>query len=106
MPKSVRKPDDEIKEVVEEVIVKKRSVRSVARDRGISKSLLYKTVLKAKEEGENVKYKRNIGNRKIFRPEQERLLASYLKTASKMCHGLAKIETRELGFQYAFVHNI
>ncbi|GBP61965.1 Long-chain fatty acid transport protein 1 [Eumeta japonica] len=106
MPKSVRKADDEIKQALEEVMVKKKSIRSVARDRDISKSLQYKIVMKAKEDGENLKYGRNIGNRKIFRPEQERLLASYLKTASKMCDGLAKIQTREFGFYCLYANHI
>lgn len=47
----------------------------------------------------------NIGNKRIFSCEQEKLLTDYLKTSSKMCHGLTTVQVRELAYQYAKANN-
>lgn len=109
MPKINRKTDDEFKNAIDDVIINKNSIRSVAKDKGIATTLLWKIIQRAKQAqvtGERFSYTRNIGNRKIFSPELEDLLASYLSTASKMCHGLTKLQTRVLAYQFAVANNI
>lgn len=43
---------------------------------------------------------------KTFSAGQEQLLVSYLKTTSKMCHGLTTTQTRDLAYQFALANNI
>lgn len=38
--------------------------------------------------------------------EQEDMLVDYLKTVSKMCHGLTRQQARELAFEYAHAISI
>lgn len=96
-----------IEEAVKEVINHGHSINKTALVFGISRAYLAKIVKKAKS-NDNVSYVHcpNIGNKRIFSLTQEELLASYLKTASKMCHGLTKKQTRELAFQYAQANSI
>lgn len=107
MAKRVRKSDEEIQEAVEAVINQKLSIRSVAKRMGMSKSLLADVVKKHKNSPEDdFKYLRNIGNRKTLTKDQEELLVSYLRTTSKMCHGLTTTQTRELAYQFAVANKI
>lgn len=107
MAKRLRKSDEEIQDAVEAVVNQNLSIRSVAKSTGISKSLLADLVKKHKNcpEG-NFKYIRNIGNRKTLTKDQEELLVSYLRTTSKMCHGLTTTQTRELAYQFAVANKI
>lgn len=107
MSKRTRKTDEEIREAVDTVVNQDLSIRSAAKNFGISKSLLAVLVKKAKSApGNEFVYNRNIGNRKTFSTGQEQLLVSYLKTTSKMCHGLTTTQTRELAYQFALANNI
>lgn len=107
MAKRVRKSDEEIQDAVEAVINQNLSIRSVAKNTGISKSLLADLVKKHKNSPEgNFQYIRNIGNRKTFTEDQEKLLVSYLRTTSKMCHGLTTTQTRNLAYQFAVANKV
>lgn len=107
MPKRTKKSDEEIREAVDAVVNKNLSIRSVSKRTGISKLLLAVLVKKFKTSpDETFKYVRNIGNRKTFSTEQEKMLVSYLKIASKVCHGLTTTQMRELAYQFADVNNI
>ncbi|KAJ8937927.1 hypothetical protein NQ318_005534 [Aromia moschata] len=91
MAKRVRKTDEEIQDAVEAVINQNLSIRSVAKDTGISKSLLADLVKKTQ---------------KTLQKTREELLVSYLRTTSKMCHGLTTMQTRELAYQFAVANKI
>lgn len=87
MAKRIRKSNEEIREDVDGVLKQNLSIQSVAKDTGKSKSLLAVLVKKTKKcPRHKFAYNRNTENRKTFCKEQEQLLASYLKTTSKMCH--------------------
>jgi len=62
---------------------------------------LAKIVKRAKESDDSYVHCPNIGNKRIFTLQQENDLEDYLKTTSKMCHGLLYKQTRNLAFQYA-----
>lgn len=97
------KTDEDFKYAID-AVVSKRNIHSVAKEAGIEKSLLWKIVKRAKlsqKTGDNFTYNKYIGNRKIFLSQLEKLLASYLTTASQMCNGLTKVQTRELAYQFA-----
>nr|XP_047125074.1 uncharacterized protein LOC124807322 [Hydra vulgaris] len=83
-----------------------QSINKTALVFGISRAYLAKVIKKVGNTEDQYVHCPNIGNRRIFSKHQEDLLVSYLKTASKMCHGLTKKQTRELTFQYAEVNNI
>lgn len=107
MAKRVRKSDEEIQDAVDAVINQNHSIRSVAKNTGISKSLLADLVKKHKNSPDgNFRYIRNIGNRKTFTEDQEKMLVSYLRTTSKMCHGLTTTQTRNLAYQFAVANKV
>jgi len=95
-----------IEMAVREVKAGNQSINKTALLFGISRAYLAKVVKKVGNIEDQYVHCPNIGNRRIFSKHQEDLLVSYLKTASKMCHGLTKKTTRELAFQYAEVNNI
>lgn len=95
-----------IEEAVKEVIAGNQSINKTALAFGISRAYLAKIVKKANSTEKEYVHRPNIGNKRIFSEDQENLLVSYLKTTSKMCHGLTKKQTRELAFQYAEANNI
>lgn len=91
-----------IEEAVNEVIEKGQSINKTAIAFKISRAYLAKIVKSVKISSESsYKHCPNIGNRRIFTIEQENMLADYLKTASKMCHGLTRQQTKKLAFEYA-----
>ncbi|KAG5879625.1 hypothetical protein JTB14_025601 [Gonioctena quinquepunctata] len=107
MAKRIRKSDEEIQDAVEAVINQNLPIRSVAKNTGISKSLLAKLVKKHRNSPDgNFRYIRNIGNRKTFTEGREKLLVSYLRTTSKMCHGLTTTQTRNLAYQFAVANKV
>ena len=99
--KRIRKEPAVIENAVQEVVSRNQSIRSTANAYGIAKSLLARLVKKAKESDRPFSYEPNIGNRKIFSKNEETLLAEYLKTASKMSHGLGRREVCRLAYSYA-----
>ncbi|GBP84151.1 hypothetical protein EVAR_63306_1 [Eumeta japonica] len=104
--KRLRPTTAAIEEAVREVIAGHQSINKTALMFGISRAYLAKIVKKAKATDKEYMHRPNIGNKRIFSKTQEDLLVSYLKTASKMCHGLTKKQTKELAFQYAEANNI
>lgn len=94
-----------IEEAVREVLAGSQSINKTALAFGISRAYLAKIVKNAKNTEEEYVHRPNIGNKRIFSKAQD-LLDSYLKTASKMCHGLTKKQTRELAFEYAEANNV
>lgn len=105
--KRTRPSKDVFEAAIKEVIEKKQSIRSVTKSFDISKSYLCSLVQKAKNtDGNKHKHLPNIGNRRIFSLEQEKQLAEYLKTSSKMYHGLSTIQAKELAYQYANANKI
>lgn len=104
--KRLRPSTATIEEAVREVLAGNQSINKTALAFGISRAYLAKIVKKAKNTEEEFVHRPNIGNKRIFSKDQEDLLVSYLKTASKMCHGLTKKQTRQLAFQYAEANNV
>lgn len=84
-----------------------QSINRTAHFFNISRAYLAKIVKKAKSSNE-CKFKHNpdIGNKRIFTLEQESVLAEYLKTASKMCYGLTRQQTKKLAFDYAKANSV
>lgn len=106
--KNRKRPEkSKIEEAVSEVMEKGQSINKTALAFNISRAYLAKIVKKVKVLGE-ISYKHcpNIGNRRIFTTDQENMLANYLKTASKMCYGLTRQQTKKLAFDYAVVNDI
>ncbi|CAH1975224.1 unnamed protein product, partial [Acanthoscelides obtectus] len=96
-----------IEEAVSEVLEKGQSINRTALALNISRAYLAKIVKKVKTSGDSsYEHCPNIGNRRIFTTEQENMLADYLKTASKMCHGLTRRQAKKLGFDYAVANDI
>ena len=91
---------------VKEVLEHGQSVRSASKAYGISKSYLADICTSARNQEGEYRHQPNIGNKRIFSLEQESKLADYLKTCSKMCHGLTTVQVRELAFQYAKANNV
>ncbi|CAH2003653.1 unnamed protein product [Acanthoscelides obtectus] len=84
-----------IEEAVSEVLEKGQSINRTALALNISRA-----------GDSSYEHCPNIGNRRIFTTEQENMLADYLKTASKMCHGLTRHQAKKLGFDYAVANDI
>lgn len=100
--KRQRPSASQIENAVKEVIQHNQSINKTAITFNLSRAYLARIVKKAKTSKEKTYiHSPNIGNKRIFSKEQENMLASYLKTASKMCHGLTRQQTRELAYQYA-----
>ncbi|CAH1970304.1 unnamed protein product [Acanthoscelides obtectus] len=96
-----------IEEAVSEVLEKGQSINRTALALNISRAYLAKIVKKVKTSGDSsYEHCPNIGNRRIFTTEQENMLADYLKTASKMCHGLTRHQAKMLGFDYVVANDI
>lgn len=106
--KRTRVETHKIEEAVNEVLQKKSiSVRSTAKIVNVNKSHLHRLVAKAQaSECASFVYEPNIGNKKVFKVDQECSLADYLKTSAKMCHGLTTKQVRELAYQYAVHLNL
>lgn len=107
-PKKRNRPSTSaIEDAVAEVINCGQSINKTAIAFKISRAYLAKIVKKARNSAENAYvHCPDIGNKRIFTILQENLLVSYLKTASKMCHGLTRHQTRELAFQYAQANSV
>ncbi|XP_025833236.1 uncharacterized protein LOC112905309 [Agrilus planipennis] len=103
-----KRPEKEaIEEAVSEVLQKGQSINKTALALNISRAYLAKIVKKVKASGElSYKHCPNIGNKRIFTRDQENMLADYLKTASKMCYGLTRQQTKKLAFDYAMADDI
>lgn len=103
-----RKTTEEIATAVKLVLKEGYTCREVARDLGFSKSSLDRHIQKAKalEEGMDYVFIPNTTVRQVFIPQQEELLASYLKKASKMNYGLTSMQARKLAYQYATKLNL
>ena len=96
-----------IEETVSEVLEKGGTINKTARALNISRAYLAKIVKKVKVSGESsYKHCPNIGNKRIFTIDQENMLADYLKTASKMCYGLTRHQSKKLAFDYAMANDI
>lgn len=107
-PKKRKRPTaSTIDDAVRDVIEKGQSINKTAHFFNISRAYLAKIVKKAKSsEKASYKHNPNVGNKRIFTTEQEGLLADYLKTASKMCYGLTRQQTKKLAFDYAKANSI
>lgn len=78
------------KSIIAEAVTEGQSINKTALAFNISRAYLAKIVGNIKDSGESsYKHYLNIGNKLIFTTDQEKMLADYLKTASKMCYGLA-----------------
>lgn len=101
--KIVRASSDTMEEAVVDVINNKLSIRCASEKHNISKSALHRAVKYARSLSnvENFQHKPDIGNRRIFKLEQEDALVQYLITASKMCYGIGHTGLRQLAYQYA-----
>lgn len=107
--KRTRPPKSTIEEAVKDELENGYSINKTAKFYNISRAYLAKVIKKFKQSGNTDRayvHCPNIGKKRIFSKEQEDLLVSYLKTASKMCHGLTRKKTRELAYEYAKSNNI
>ncbi|CAH2003500.1 unnamed protein product, partial [Acanthoscelides obtectus] len=96
-----------IEEAVSEVLEKGQSINRTALALNKSRAYLAKIVKKVKTSYDSsYEHCPNIGNRRIFTTEQENMLADYLKTASKMCHGLTRHQAKKPRFDYAVANDI
>lgn len=89
-----------VKEVVEEGI----GLRKTALKFGIDKMTLHRYVAKYKENVGNqqpTEFEPNYSVSQVFTREEETLLASYLKKASQLHHGLGTINCRLLAYEFA-----
>lgn len=107
-PKKRKRPEKlVIEEAVSEVLEKSQSINKTALALNISRAYLAKIVKKVKASGKSsYEHCPNIGNKRIFTTDQEKMLADYLKTASKMCYGLTRYQTKKLAFNYAMANDI
>lgn len=95
---------DIMEKAVREVIEEEKGLRETAAKYAIDKMTLRRYALKYKTNKEQNKitifepmYLANL----VFDKEEEAMLASYLKVAAKLHHGLSTIESRELAYQFA-----
>lgn len=108
-PKKTRKRPrvSTIEEAVNEIVCQNQSINKTALAFNISRAYLAKIVKKFKTSGEKTyKHCPKIGNKRIFTLDQESKLANYLKTASKMCYGLTRNQTKKLAYDYAVANKI
>ncbi|XP_064598457.1 uncharacterized protein LOC135464820 [Liolophura sinensis] len=93
-------PPEAMLDAVRRVVEHGVGLRKVAKDRGISKSTLQRYVSNYRQ-NKQCSMSPNYFHSQIFTNQQERLLVDYLKTASKMFHGLTTKQTRHLAFEMA-----
>lgn len=62
--------------------------------------------VKKKREDPNAKMEPNYLHRQVFKPDQEKVLADYLITCSKMAYGLTEEDTRKLAYEVAVKNNL
>lgn len=98
-------PPESMLQAVKDVVERGLGVRKVAKTRGLSKSTLHRYVEKYKRD-QNSAMSPNYTHNQIFSSEQESILAEYLKTASKMFHGLTQDQTRQLAFELATMNSL
>lgn len=103
----IRKSNDEIKAAVQEVL-NGSSIREVSKHYSISYSALQRHVHKAKNlpDGVTFEHQPNLCIRQIFSPQQEQMLANYLKKCSRMHYGLTTAQTKQLAYKYAKALNV
>jgi hypothetical protein len=95
-----------MREAVEEVIGGK-SVRVVAEEKVLKKSTLHRYVLAKQKQAEGSNsYKPNYDNARMFTDEQERMLADYCLTASRMHYGLSPKECCKLAHEFAVANKV
>lgn len=85
---------------VGEVVEKDIKIRTVAKEKAISKSTLQRYVRKYKNHGEAV-LAPNYNHSLVFAKEQEESLSQYLLNMSRMFHGLTKTQVKQLAFELA-----
>lgn len=85
-----------------DLVIGGKSIRSVAKDKGLAVATLARYVTKQKAHPEeNIRTVPNYGVRKIFSSEQENTLVDYILTCSKMFYGLSMMDIRKLAFAMA-----
>ena len=97
-------PHGAMLEAVELVVTSELSVRKVAKEKGLSKSVLARYVQKYKKD-KGCRMSPNYTHSQVFTDEQEKSLEVYLGNCSKMFHGLTPHKVRALAFEMAKVNS-
>jgi len=107
-------PEDQFKEAVIEIIVKKRSIRSTAAKFCLPYSTLYSRVETTRKcsksfDFDNIVTTKAVGVsksrvRQVFSDEEEKELKKYLVTLSNICYGLTYLRTQVLAYKFAINH--
>jgi len=92
-----------MREAVELVVVSGLSVRKVAKEKGLSKSVVARYVQKYRKD-KDCQMCPNYTHSQVFTDEQEKSLEVYLGNCSKMFHGLTPHKVRRLAFEMAEVN--
>lgn len=91
-------------------VIEGNGISKVAKDFGISKSVLQRRVAQYKnlseEEQEKFTYVQKHGFKKVFSMLEEQMLEEYLLTAARMCYGLNKKQTRKLAYDFGKINSI
>ncbi|XP_074040581.1 uncharacterized protein [Leptinotarsa decemlineata] len=113
MPRTFKKttdrtfPEGDLQQAVEDILNNHGSLRQVAAARNVTKSRLALYVKKAKEKGsDNVSFKPNFHQRKVFSDQMEKMLADYLLHCSKMFYGMTPKKCRQIAYQFAEANDV
>ncbi|XP_046404921.1 uncharacterized protein LOC124170242 isoform X2 [Ischnura elegans] len=103
--------DGEMRAAVHLVLHENYSIRKAAKECNVNYVTLSRYVSKQKKAsdegtGEHVRMTPKYQSRLIFTAEQEKCLADYLITCSKLCYGQSTRNTRELAYEMAVVNSI
>ena len=111
MPRTYRRKTDAgsvphaaMPEAVELVVVNGLSVHKVAREKGLSKSVVARYVQKYRKD-KDCRMCPNYTHSQVFTDEQEKSLQVYLGNCSKMFHSLTPHKVRALAFEMAKVNS-
>lgn len=99
--------EKEMCEAVQLVVEKTFSIRAAAKSKGIPFQTLFCYVKAMKSDPDiEIRMKPNYEVRKIFSDEQERDLAEYVNTCSKMSYGMSTNSLRNLAYEMAVRNTI
>lgn len=103
-------PHDVMEQAVKSVVDDQKSIRSVCKESGISKTTLIRYIQKYKDskkvEAENdnkptIRFTPNYTHKQVFSEEEEAMLEDYIIEAARIHHGLSLKMTRRLAYEFA-----
>jgi len=99
---------DKMEQAVDEVVRKNRSVKSVAVEFHIKRTMLRRYIFKYKsaQNKDQVRYVPKYNARQIFSEDQEAMLAEYLLTAAKHNYGHSATMARRLAYEFATQNDV